>query len=315
MTKFFTVCELIENLKLEVVNKSTKAGDLKIYSREVNRAGLQLAGHYQRFKSSRIQIIGNAEWQYLCDLTGSERRQKLLTFAKKDIPALVITAGNYIFDELADVAVETDLTLLKTKDPTSKFMNDHYNFVSKKLARRESVHGVLIEVYGLGVLLRGKSGIGKSETALDLVTRGHKLVSDDVVEITRLSDVLEGESPELTRHFMEIRGIGILDIERLYGVSSVKKSQEIDLIIELEDWDMDKVYDRLGFEETYTNFLGLNIPTIAIPMKPGRNTAMIIEVATRNLIQKKLGYHAAEELNNRVLKRISERKNDKEDNC
>lgn len=308
MTKFFTVPELAEKLKLEPVHKSTKAYDTKIYTREVNRAGLQLAGHYQKFKATRVQVIGNAEWQYLCDLSSEERKEKLLTFAKKGIPAIVVTAGNYIFDELYDVTLETDVTLLKTRDATSKFINDYYNFVTKKLARKESVHGVLIEVYGLGVLLKGKSGIGKSETALDLVTRGHKLVSDDVVEISRLNNILEGESPEMTRHFMEIRGVGILDIERLYGVSSVKKTQEIDLVIELEKWDEEKNYDRLGFDETYTDILGLNVPTINIPMKPGRNTAMIIEVATRNLIQKKLGYNAAEELNRRVLKKIQERK-------
>lgn len=308
MAKHFTIENLIKDLRLEVINISTNAKNTKLYTSEVNRPGLQLVGFFEKFLPSRLQVIGNAEWQYLDELSKEERRERLLEFAKKPIPGIVVTAGNEVFEELEAVVMELDVTLLRTEDTTSKFINDFYNFASKQMALKDSIHGVLIEVYGLGVLLLGNSGIGKSETALDLVTRGHKLVSDDVVEITRVNDVIEGESPELTRHFMEIRGVGILDIERLYGVGSVKQSQELDLIIELENWDLDKNYDRLGFDETYTEILGLNIPTIAIPMKPGRNTAMIIEVATRNLIQKKLGYNAAQELNNRVLEKIKDRK-------
>lgn len=308
MTKYFTVEKLIENLHLEVINVSTNVKQTNIYTSEVNRPGLQLVGFYEKFLPSRLQVIGNAEWQYLNELSSQERKVKLLEFVERPISGIVVTAGNEIFTELEEAVIKKDVTLLRTKDTTSKFINDFYNFASKKLALKDSIHGVLIEVYGLGVLLLGKSGIGKSETALDLVTRGHRLVSDDVVEITRLNDTIEGESPELTRHFMEIRGVGILDIERLYGVGSVKQSQEVDLVIELENWDMEKSYDRLGFDETYSEILGLNIPTITIPMKPGRNTAMIIEVATRNLIQKKLGYNAAQELNNRVLEKIKDRK-------
>lgn len=308
MTKYFTVEKLIEKLHLEVANISSNVKNAKIFTSEVNRPGLQLVGFFEKFLPSRLQVIGNAEWRYLEDLSKEERSIKLSEFARKPISGIVVTAGNEIFEELIAAAIEGDVTLLSTNDTTSKFINDFYKFASKELSPKESIHGVLIEVYGLGVLLRGSSGIGKSETALDLVTRGHKLVSDDVVEITRLNDIIEGESPDLTRHFMEIRGVGILDIERLYGVGSVKQTQEVDLVIELENWDLEKSYDRLGFDETYSELLGLNIPTITIPMKPGRNTAMIIEVATRNLIQKKLGYNAAQELNNRVLEKIKERK-------
>jgi HPr kinase/phosphorylase len=308
MIKYFLLDDMLDKLNLEVVNMSSEHKSAKIYTSEVNRPGLQLAGFYQRFEPSRIQVIGNAEWQYLSDLTGRERRTKFLEFTKRKIPAIVFTQDNYVFSELKEVAVENDTTVLKTKDSTSKFMNGYYSFAQKKLAPKTSVHGVLVEVYGLGVLIQGKSGIGKSETALDLLTRGHKLVSDDVVEITRIGDVLEGESPELTRYFMEIRGVGIIDIERLYGVSSVKQSQDIQFVIELENWDTEKYYDRLGFDETFTNFLGIDVPTVKVPMKPGRNTAMIIEVATRNLLQKKLGYNAAKELNNRLLDTIRLRK-------
>lgn len=311
MKKQFTVRELIKDMSLEVVNASTKNIDFKIRTSEVTRPGLQLIGFYDKFRPARLQVIGNAEWEYINKLSKEEKELRLRDYLSKDLSAIILTAGNEVFEELESIAIETDTTLLKTQKSTSKFINDFYSYSSKKLSAKESVHGVLIEVYGLGVMLTGSSGIGKSETALDLVTRGHKLVSDDVVEITRINDFLEGESPDLTRHFMEIRGVGILDIERLYGVGSVKQSQEIDLVIELENWDKEKTYDRLGFDETYTELLGINVPTITIPMKPGRNTAMIIEVATRNLIQKKLGYNAAEELNKRVLKKIEERKNNK----
>lgn len=309
MKKFFTINDLVKDMNLDVIYLSTKNKDYKMDTSEVTRPGLQLSGFYKKFIPSRLQVIGNAEWEYLNQLDKSEREEKLKDYLSNDISAIVITAGNPVFEDLELVAINTDTTLLRTEMTTSKFINDYYSYSSKIIASKEASHGVLIEVYGMGVFLQGKSGIGKSETALDLVTRGHKLVSDDVVEITRVNDYLEGQSPELTRHFMEIRGVGILDIERLYGVGSVKTTQEIDLVIELENWDSDKFYDRLGFEETYTEILGINIPKITIPMKPGRNTAMIIEVATRNLIQKKLGYNAAEELNKRVLEKIEERKN------
>lgn len=307
MTKYFTLDEMIDGLQTEVIYKSTDHDEIKIYSSEVNRPGLQLTGYYPRFSPTRVQVLGNAEWQYLKDMTGTERRFKLLELTRHPIPVLVFTANNYIFDEVIDICMKNDVTLLRSKEKTSKLINDLYNFALKKLAPKTSVHGVLVEVYGSGVLLTGKSGVGKSETALDLVRKGHKLVSDDVVEITKINDILVGESPELTRHFMEIRGVGILDIERLYGVSAVKTDQDVDLIIELENWDDEKEYDRAGFDENYTELLGVNLPTITIPMKPGRNTAMIIEVATRNLLQKKLGYNAAEELNKKILKKINMR--------
>lgn len=309
MEKFFTLEDLIKNLNLDVINTSSDYKELKISTSEVNRPGLQLVGFFQKFKESRLQLIGNAESQFLVDLSTEERKNRYCEYMKLDFPAIVITDSNQVPAELEEAAIEMDKTLLRTKSPTSKFINEYYTFATKKLAPKISMHGVLIEVYGLGVFLTGKSGIGKSETALDLVSRGHRLISDDVVEITKVNDFLEGESPELTRHFMELRGVGILDIERLYGVGSVKQTQEIDLVIGLENWDSEKTYDRLGFEETYTEILGINIPTITIPMKPGRNTAMIIEVASRNQIQKKLGYNAALELNKRVLEKIEERKN------
>lgn len=308
MGKFFTVEDLINNINLDVIHLSEDYKEVQITTNEVNRPGLQLAGFYEEFKSSRLQLIGNAESQFLSTLDPEKKKKRIDNYMKLFFPAIIVTDSNVIPKELEEAAISTDKTLLTTTSSTSKFMNDYYNFATKKLAPRTSIHGVLIEVYGLGVLLTGKSGIGKSETALDLVSRGHRLISDDVVEITKVNDYLEGESPELTRHFMELRGVGILDIERLYGVGAVKQTQVIDLVIELENWDSDKSYDRLGFDETYTEILSTNIPTISIPMKPGRNIAMVIEVASRNHIQKKLGYNAAIELNNRVLEKIRERK-------
>ncbi|MDO5028630.1 MAG: HPr(Ser) kinase/phosphatase [Bacillota bacterium] len=308
MEKYFTVEDLINNIDLDLVCLAKDYKDVKIITSEVNRPGLQLVGFYQEFKESRLQLIGNAESQYLSHLDPEKRKNRIDNYMKLTFPAIVVTDSNKIPKELEEAAKKADKTLLTTKASTSKFMNDYYNFAIKKLAPKISIHGVLIEIYGLGVLLTGKSGIGKSETALDLVSRGHRLISDDVVEITKVNDYLEGESPELTRHFMELRGVGILDIERLYGVGAVKQTQVIDLVIELENWDTDKSYDRLGLDETYTEILATNIPTISIPMKPGRNTAMVIEVASRNHIQKSLGYNAAIELNNRVLEKIQKRK-------
>lgn len=308
MEKYFTVEELLKNINLEIIHLARDYKEAQINTSEVNRPGLQLVGFYEEFSGSRLQLIGNAETQYLESLEATTRKERIENYLKLEIPAIVVTNSNVISDELKEAAIKKDKTLLLTSSTTSKFMNDYYTLASKKLAPKISIHGVLIEIYGLGVLLTGKSGIGKSETALDLVSRGHRLISDDIVEITKVNDYLEGESPELTRHFMELRGVGILDIERLYGVGSVKQTQEIDLVIELENWDMDKSYDRLGFDETYTEILSTNIPTISIPMKPGRNIALVIEVASRNHIQKKLGYNAAIELNNRVLEKIKERK-------
>ena len=312
MANYFNIKDLIKSIDLEVINLSSSYDDHKIYTSETNRPGLQLAGYYSKFEPSRLQIIGNAEWQYLRDMTGRERRGGFLEFIKRDIPAIIFTSGNYIFQEVVDLSKEKDVTILRSQETTGKTISDIYKFGQKSMAPTTQEHGVLLEVFGTGVLITGDSGIGKSETGLDLISKGHKLVSDDIIKIRRAYNRIVGTSPETTRHFMEIRGVGILDIERMYGVSSVKEEQEINLVVHLEEWDSDKEYDRLGFDEYYKNILGVDVPMITIPMRPGRNTAMVIEVATRNNIQKSLGYNAAEALDKRVQDMIRERKTNSE---
>lgn len=309
MKSHFTVKEMIENIDFQIIHLASDYKKTKIYSSETNRPGLQLSGYFPRFEPSRLQIIGNAEWQYLKDLTGRERRGRFLEFVKRPIPAIIFTSDNYIFDEIIDLSKAYDRTLLRTESKTGKFISDYYSYASKVLSPKTLVHGVFIEVDSQGVLIMGDSGVGKSETGLDLVMRGHKLISDDVVEITKISDRLEGRSPEITKHFMEIRGVGIVNVRRLYGSSSIKESHNVDIIVKLEEWDSSTDYERLGLDEEYTKILGLDVASITVPMKPGRNTAMIIEVAIRNLAEKKLGYSSAKELNDRVLDKIKQRKN------
>lgn len=308
MKKFYNIKDLINSLELEVINLSSSRAYQRIYSSETNRPGLQLAGYYSKFMPSRLQIIGNAEWQYLRDMSSENRRESVKKLLAADIPAIIFTSGNPICKEVYEEAIKRDVTVLKSEDTTGKVISDIYNFSETIMAPSTEMHGVLVEVFGKGVLITGESGIGKSETGLDLIVKGHKLISDDIVYITRQHKRIIGTSPELTRHFIEIRGVGILDIQRMYGVSSVKETQKIDLIIHLEEWDNKKEYDRLGFDEHYEEILDVRVPLITLPMRPGRNTAMVIEVATRNIIQKNLGYNAAKALDKRVQEMIEKRK-------
>ena len=224
------------------------------------------------------------------------------------MPALVICRNLDVSPEILELSKEMNRTILRSKLSTTKFINNLINYLDDVLAPEITVHGVLVEVYGMGILLMGKSGVGKSETALELIKRGHRLIADDVVEIKKVEDGIRGTSPELIRHFMEIRGIGIVDIERLYGVSAVKQWEFIDLVIELEFWDDKKEYDRIGLDEEYTEILGARVPKLVIPVRPGRNTAMIVEVAARNNRQKLLGYNAALALDEKVKENIKNRK-------
>lgn len=310
MEKFFTVEEVIEELGyFDIVNLSSDVKERKITNSELNRPGLALSGFFERFDETRVQVIGNVESEFLANMTEESLKKSIEDLFSRDIPAVIITSGNKVYDEIKLAAKKYDITILKTDQKTSRVISDYYNFAERRLAPHISVHGVLVEIYGLGVLIKGKSGIGKSETALDLITRGHRLVSDDIVDITNIGNDLIGQSPSVTRHFMEIRGVGILNIERLYGASSVKSDQEISLVINLESWDEEKDYDRLGLDTSYENILGVDVKTVSIPMKPGRNTAMVIEVASRNEILKSLGYSAVEELTTRIEGKIEDRKN------
>lgn len=306
--QYVTLDQLINELNLEVIYKATDAVNVKIYSAEINRPGLPIVGYFEKFAPERLQIIGSSEWHYYNELPDTLRYDSLDKFLTYPIPALIFSRNLEIFPEVIELAEKHNRTILRVDMPTSKLINDLINHINFSIAPSTTIHGVLMEVYGIGVLITGKSGVGKSETALELLIRGHRLVSDDTVEIKKVEDRLRGESPALTRHFMEIRGIGILDIERLYGVGAVKQYEFIDLIVELELWDENKFYDRIGLDEETYQILDVKVPRVTIPLRPGRNTAMIVEVAARNNRQKKLGYNAAHVLNDRIMKEIEKRK-------
>ena len=305
---YITLDKLIEDLNLEILYESEDMEKVKINGSEINRPGLQLAGYFDKFAYERLQIIGNVEWNYCNDIGKELRYKRFEEMFSYSFPALIISRELSVFPEILDFAKQYNRTVLRTDLPTTKFINVLINHLDYVLAPEMTIHGVLIEVYGMGILLMGSSGVGKSETALELVKRGHRLVADDIVEIKSVEEGLRGEAPDLIRHFMEIRGVGILDIERLYGVGAVKKNEFIDLVIELEFWDESKEYDRLGLDEEFIDLLGIKISKLIIPVRPGRNLAMIVEVAARNTRQKRLGYNAAEELDNKIKKQIEKRK-------
>lgn len=303
--------DLINELGLDRIYISDDVDSVCIETTDISRPGLQMAGYYEKFVPERVQVIGSAEWHFLRDMDESDRLHVLEKFIQYPIPVIIVTRGNEVFPELIELSKKYNKTLLYSEKTTSKVIGELVSYLGLKLAPTTSLHGVLLEVFGVGVLLTGKSGIGKSETALDLITRGCRLISDDVVEIKRVEDTLRGSCPELTRYFLEIRGIGILDIERLYGISAVKQYDYLDMVVELEAWNSDKEYDRVGLEEETIEILGIKLPKVTIPVKPGRSIAMIVEVAAKNNRQKRLGYNAAEELNERVRKSILERKANK----
>lgn len=310
--KFVDLKTIIEEMDLEIVHESTDLDDIRIYSSDISRPGLQIVGYFEKFVPERIQVMGSAEWHYFDELPPMQRHNSLDKFLNYPIPALIISRNLPIFPELLMLARKHDKTLLRSKEITSKLFNHLISYIDIQISPETRMHGVLVEVYGVGVLIIGKSGVGKSETALDLVIRGHRLISDDTVIIKRIEDMLQGRSPEVTMHFMEIRGLGILDIERLYGVGSVKYDEFIEMIIELELWDEHKEYDRIGLDEKFVEILGIPVSKSTIPVRPGRNVAMIIEVAARNFRQKILGYNAADKLNERVKKQIEINRNMKE---
>ncbi|NMA86513.1 MAG: HPr kinase/phosphorylase [Tissierellia bacterium] len=298
--------KIINDLDLEIIYKAKNIDDVRIAASEINRPGLQLAGYMDKFAYERLQILGNVEWYYCNDLSKNILYSRFEEMFKQPIPALIISRDMEVFPEIIELGQRYNRSILRTSYSTTKFINILINYLDYELAPETTVHGVLVEVYGMGILIMGKSGVGKSETALELIKRGHRLVADDVVEIKQVENRLSGEAPDVIRHFMEVRGIGILDIERLYGVGAVKKSEFIDLIIELEFWDEEKEYDRVGLDEEYMKLLDIKVPKLIIPVRPGRNLAMIVEVAARNTRQKKLGYNAAVELNEKIKIQMKE---------
>ena len=269
---------------------------------EVSRPGLALAGFYGIFDRDRIQIIGNAEHKYLEGLAPDVRKKALLAFIKSLPVAVLITSGNDAFPEMIEQAQISGVPILRTEEQTSPVMAALIASLNQHLAPRITRHGVLVEVYGEGILLLGDSGVGKSETAIELVKRGHRLIADDAVEIKRVSaKTLVGSAPEIIRHYVELRGIGIVDIRRLFGMGAVKETEKIDLVINLEQWVQGKMYDRLGLDEQTVDILGIKVPCTTIPVKPGRNLAIILEIAAMNNRQKRMGYNTVEEFNKKLM--------------
>ncbi len=305
---------IIEKMKLENLTPQLDMSKIKITQPDINRPALQLAGYFEHFEATRLQIIGFVEYTYLEGLPLARKKEIYNRLLSCEIPAVVFCRELEPDELFLQTALEHEVPVLMTKKATSAFMAELIRWLNVKLAPCISVHGVLVDICGEGVLITGESGIGKSEAALELVKRGHRLVTDDAVEIRKVSDdTLVGSAPDITKHFIELRGIGIVDIKTLFGVSSVKDTQTIDLVIHLEDWSKDKEYDRLGLEEEYTEYLGNKVVCHRIPIRPGRNLAIICESAAINHRQKKMGYNAAQELYRRVQASLAKKRDEEDD--
>lgn len=280
----------------------TKRTKLLLETADQNRPGLQFSGHFLHFANDRMQIIGRAEMTYLDSLSPEVREERLQEYFSYPMPCVVICRDMSCPPDIAMLARNNDIPVYGSAMYTTRFQAAAILYINRLLAPRQTVHGVLIDVHGVGVLITGDSGVGKSESALELIKRGHQLVADDVVELIRVSDNrLIGEAPEMVRYFMEIRGIGIIDIRAMFGIGAVTRTKSIDVVIHLEHWVMERQYDRLGLVEETTEMLGVKIPYILLPVKPGRNLAIVIEVAARNFQLRRLGYNAAEALDNRLI--------------
>ncbi|MBQ7203274.1 MAG: HPr(Ser) kinase/phosphatase [Eubacterium sp.] len=289
--------KIIEKHDLEIVYIPKPADQIDILTNEVNRPGIQLAGYTGFFDSLRIQILGWTELGFLAEMSSEDRTKALGYWLSLHPAAAVVTRGLEIPDYFVDACKEYEVPLLRTDDETSPFLAALIDFLNRELAPRITRHGVLVEVYGEGVLIVGESGAGKSETAIELIKRGHRLIADDAVEIRKVSEsVLEGSSPSNIRHFIELRGIGIINARRVFGMGAVKPQEKIDMVIQLEEWDSTKAYDRLGLDNEYTKILDVKVPVIIVPITPGRNLAVIVETAAMNNRQKKMGYNGAKEL-------------------
>ncbi len=293
--------KMVEALNLTTLVPTTRK-QLQFMSSDQNRPGLQFSGYFNYFANDRMQILGMAEMTYLETLVGEEREARLREYFSADMPCLVICRDIPCPDDMAQMAREHDIPIYSSPMQTTRFQSAAILYLNRLLAPRSTIHGVLIDVHGVGVLLMGDSGVGKSESALELVKRGHQLVADDVVEVTRVTETrLTGEAPEMVRYFMEIRGIGIIDIRAMYGIGAVIQTKTIDLVIHMENWVKERDYDRLGMVEETTEILSVRVPRILLPVKPGRNLAIVIEVAARNYQLRRLGYNAAESLDNRMM--------------
>ena len=299
--------QLIKDFELEVLRGAPGFEDILIQKEDVNRPALQLAGFFDYFDNKRIQMIGRVEATYLAQLSAEERRISFDQLLARDIPCLIITRGMDPFPECMELAERYNRTILRTQETTSAFMGALIAALRNYLSPRITRHGVLVEVYGEGILILGDSGIGKSELAIELVKRGHRLVADDAVELRKVSNrQIMGTAPENIRHFIELRGIGIVNVARVFGVGAVKLSESLDLVVQLEAWDPTKNYQRTGLENEYYDILGVSIPSTSIPVSPGRNLAVVLETAAINNRQKKMGYNAAAEFTEQINRHFDE---------
>ena len=297
--------EVVEKMRLVTLTPQIDISRGNVYQTEVNRPALELTGYFDHFAAGRIQIIGLVEHSYIDQMDDEDKRRVFRQLFSLDVPAVIFTRDLPPDQVILEAALEAGMPMFLTSQATSPFMAEMIRWLNVRLAPSISIHGVLVDVYGIGLLLTGDSGVGKSEAALELIKRGHRLVSDDVVEIRKVSEVtLIGTAPEITKHFIELRGIGIIDVKTLFGVSSVRESQSIDLEIHLEEWDKNREYDRMGMEEHYSEYLGNKVVCHRVPVRPGRNVAIICESAAANHRQKLMGYNAAQELYMRVQKNL-----------
>lgn len=294
--------KIIKEHELKVICTPDDPSKIMIASTDVNRPGLVLAGFFEHFDPKRIQIIGNAETMYIKQMPDELRRERLTDYFKHHPVAVVITHGNETDPMLVELAEYFEVPVLATNENTSDFMATLISFLHVQLAPQITRHGVLVEVYGEGMFITGDSGVGKSETAIELIKRGHRFIADDAVELRKVSSkTIVGNAPEILKYYIELRGIGIVDVRRLFGMGSVKATEKIDMIINLEPWVQGKMYDRLGLDSEYTDIMGIKIPTSTIPVKPGRNLAVVLEIAAMNNRQKKMGYNTAEEFNQKLM--------------
>lgn len=309
-----SVAKIAELMDLKVFTNDLDLKKRKIHSADINRPALQLAGFFDHFESSRVQVVGNVEYFYTQQLDEAVRQERFCELLSYDIPCIIYSRSLVPSENFIEMAEKRGIPVLGTDRSTSEFTAELIYELGEQLAPCITIHGVLVDIYGEGVLITGESGIGKSEAALELIRRGHRLVSDDVVEISKINEhTLIGTAPEITRHFIEIRGIGIVDIKTLYGVECVKEKQQIDLVIKLADWKKEAEYDRMGLEEEYIEYLGNKVVCHTLPIRPGRNLAVILESAAVNHRQKKMGYNAAQELYRRVQENIVNSRNEDEE--
>lgn len=298
--------KIIEEFHLETIYLPDLPENIFVTCSRVNRPGLQMVGFYDHYEQARLQIIGKVENLFVSQLPKEERSRRLEDFFRSKPSGVIVTTSIDVSADTVAIAEKYHVPILRTEERTSDFMAALIAYLNVQLGPRITRHGVLVEVYGEGILLLGDSGVGKSETAIELIKRGHRLIADDAVEIKKVSaTTLVGRAPDLIRHYVELRGIGIVDVRRLFGMGAIKETEKIDLVINLEPWHQGKMYDRLGLEEETTNILGIEVPTILIPVSPGRNLSVVIEVAAMNNRQKRMGYNTAAEFNKRLMESMA----------